>query len=322
MIVDLCGTPLAEARTKAARFVRKTAERLETNPETPLGFYRFAEAGQPFAGAQKGERLARGRYRNMVALTDKLEPKIRRAMRHLFKRLAAAALESGLIEAEPTLAQRKAAFEAQIIAITGAELADEIWDVVEDAVEYGVDSVTTEIAAFNVAAEVSATFDMDAVAAKDAAYSRVAQFASEVAQREQAAIKELVFNALDGQYDINTLADAIAAHFEDGVHASPSRTIPLEAWSELVARTEVSHAQNAAIMAGYAAGGVESIQWIAADDERTCPECSDLDGEIVKLGDPFPDSDDGVDSPPAHPACRCSTIGVYDDSGFGEEVAA
>jgi glycerophosphoryl diester phosphodiesterase len=43
--------------------------------------------------------------------------------------------------------------------------------------------------------------------------------------------------------------------------------------------------------------------WACADDERTCAECSDLDGEQVGLDDEFSSGDDRT---PAHCSCRCS----------------
>lgn len=37
-------------------------------------------------------------------------------------------------------------------------------------------------------------------------------------------------------------------------------------------------------------------EWSAADDERTCPFCSEMDGQVFELDDPFE----------THPNCRCS----------------
>lgn len=44
--------------------------------------------------------------------------------------------------------------------------------------------------------------------------------------------------------------------------------------------------------------------WITTLDDRSCPECEELDGEVAPLDAPFPG---GVMSPPAHPNCRCAT---------------
>ncbi len=46
-------------------------------------------------------------------------------------------------------------------------------------------------------------------------------------------------------------------------------------------------------------------EWTAATgDNRTCIVCEDLDGETATLDGDFPG---GIDGPPAHPSCRCST---------------
>lgn len=46
-------------------------------------------------------------------------------------------------------------------------------------------------------------------------------------------------------------------------------------------------------------------EWSAAtSDNRTCIVCQDLDGETATLKGDFPG---GIDAPPAHPSCRCST---------------
>ena len=46
--------------------------------------------------------------------------------------------------------------------------------------------------------------------------------------------------------------------------------------------------------------------WIATPDDRLCPVCEPMDGQVVGLGASFETGDgDQVLSPPAHPSCRC-----------------
>lgn len=47
---------------------------------------------------------------------------------------------------------------------------------------------------------------------------------------------------------------------------------------------------------GYKEAGVEKVEWIAVDDEKTCPECRKLDGKIFPI-DKVPDR--------PHYHCRC-----------------
>lgn len=56
--------------------------------------------------------------------------------------------------------------------------------------------------------------------------------------------------------------------------------------------------------------------WIASDDERTCAECQDLDGETADFDEEF---EPGVFAPPdPHPDCRCSVGLVRDEEGIGK----
>lgn len=80
-----------------------------------------------------------------------------------------------------------------------------------------------------------------------------------------------------------------------------------------IARTEIA--------AGYNYGGYYGImeaqtqgfigdtekEWITADDERTCPVCGGMDGQVVDLHSSFISKADGQAYflPPAHPHCRC-----------------
>lgn len=68
--------------------------------------------------------------------------------------------------------------------------------------------------------------------------------------------------------------------------------------SVLIARTETMRAVNSAAKDRYERNGVEKVEWLAAWDDRTCPECESLNGKIFNLGE-APDL-------PVHPACRCT----------------
>jgi len=86
-----------------------------------------------------------------------------------------------------------------------------------------------------------------------------------------------------------------------------------------IARTESSRAMNFATEEAYIESGVvEGKRWLTAFDERTCLECSSLDGKLVDLGDNFFDKGDeflglkldyeDVGHPPLHSRCRCTLV--------------
>lgn len=78
---------------------------------------------------------------------------------------------------------------------------------------------------------------------------------------------------------------------------------------ERVARTEAIHIMNEVTADSYVANGIEKCQFVADLSERTCDKCGDMDGKIVDVKYRVI----GVDYPPLHPACRCSTVPYYDD---------
>lgn len=70
----------------------------------------------------------------------------------------------------------------------------------------------------------------------------------------------------------------------------------------LIARTETLRAHNEGRKVFYREVGVTKVKWLTAQDERTCPECGSLDGQVFKI--------DEAPGPPKHPACRCTTVAV------------
>ena len=69
-------------------------------------------------------------------------------------------------------------------------------------------------------------------------------------------------------------------------------------------RTETMHYLNDATLRRYKDAGVEYVQIWAAEDERTCDECSKYHGKIYPI--------DKCPHVPFHPNCRCTIISVTD----------
>lgn len=168
------------------------------------------------------------------------------------------------------------------------------------------------------AASVATSFDLTPQAALDALYQRHLVFAKHVVDREKVALKGVLMQSLADGDGSDEVADNIRGLFVDGMHVVDDageivRTIPQDSWIDQVARTEISRANNAGVVSTYVEAGVETLIWLAAEDERTCPTCEDLDGAIAALGDPFPGTD--ATEPPEHTACRCTVIAGPDDAG-------
>jgi len=79
--------------------------------------------------------------------------------------------------------------------------------------------------------------------------------------------------------------------------------------AERIARTELANAYNhgqlESMRQAQEAGYLTNVEktWETADDERTCDECDTLGGETVGMDENF---SNGLESPTAHPGCRCS----------------
>lgn len=69
-------------------------------------------------------------------------------------------------------------------------------------------------------------------------------------------------------------------------------------------RTETMHYLNDATMQRYKDAGIKYVQIWAAEDERTCDECSKYHGKIYPI--------DKCPHVPLHPNCRCTIIPVTD----------
>lgn len=170
-------------------------------------------------------------------------------------------------------------------------------------------------------AELGTAFDVPPDAALAALDKQALDFSVSVSDDEAAALKAMIRQSFEDGIGANDLASQIADFFDAGVHRQLGdesgifREIPVDAWAEQVARTEVARAQNAGIIETYNGVGIDEVMWLAADDERTCPVCSDLDGETAKLGEPFDLSENGVTQPPEHPSCRCTVVATSTDSG-------
>ena len=77
-------------------------------------------------------------------------------------------------------------------------------------------------------------------------------------------------------------------------------------------RTEYNYIMNQAVIDGYQEADIEKYQILAALDERTCTECADWDLRLQDVGTEII----GVNYPPFHPNCRCTTIPYFEPDEF------
>lgn len=99
--------------------------------------------------------------------------------------------------------------------------------------------------------------------------------------------------------------------------------------AETLARTETINAHSSAALDRFDRANVDGVahgEWLAADDDRTCPVCRHLDGEVFRISEMrsgtfefeapegVPDHYSGTYrlKPPCHPNGRCSVQPVLD----------
>ena len=69
-----------------------------------------------------------------------------------------------------------------------------------------------------------------------------------------------------------------------------------------IVRTEVTRLANEGAVSYYKENKIKQVRWVASYGDRTCVECSGLDGQIFEINS-YPDI-------PLHPMCRCTLTPV------------
>lgn len=141
---------------------------------------------------------------------------------------------------------------------------------------------------------------------------RASELAKMVTETTYDAIRSVILNGLQVGATIPEISAGIETVFAE---AAGYR-------ADMIARTETIRAAADGSLAAYqqaqAAGALDGYGkvWIGTDDDRECPECSGLDGEIVPFDSVFSNQEDG---PPDHPNCRCA-LGAEPLDGSGRSA--
>lgn len=72
--------------------------------------------------------------------------------------------------------------------------------------------------------------------------------------------------------------------------------------------TEMSHATNEATFKRYEENNIQKYRYMATLERHTCHICQTLDGEVFDVDE----KKVGMNYPPIHPHCRCTTVAVID----------
>ncbi len=107
-------------------------------------------------------------------------------------------------------------------------------------------------------------------------------------------------------------------HGANRIATKISRAFNTSTWrARTIARTEVIRASNMARLMGWKQSGVvKRKEWLTAYDDRTCPECADMDGQTISIEEQFKGMQGNeqvfMQMPPLHPSCRCTAVPVIE----------
>lgn len=179
-------------------------------------------------------------------------------------------------------------------------------------------------------------FNLDDPNAIDFILSQGADLVDGIDDEVRAAIRVLLASSFEGNWDVRETARLMPSlvglsdrqagavtRFYASLIADPANSAgraadlaeayagrQLDARALVIARTETIRGANQGVVIGLAQAVDEGYldpnvqkEWIATDDDITCDECENLDGEQVGLDEDFSSGDD---APPAHPDCRCA----------------
>lgn len=129
---------------------------------------------------------------------------------------------------------------------------------------------------------------------------RTEEMASQVNSTTIDKLARTIAEGVDAGEGINQIGDRVSAVYDE---------FPL--WrADMIARTEVTSANNYGFISGYEQSGVANAkEWIATFDDRTRDSHAEIDGEIVKLDENFSNGLEYPGDPAGDPAetinCRC-----------------
>lgn len=134
------------------------------------------------------------------------------------------------------------------------------------------------------------SFSLADTAAAEFLDSYIPVFAQSTAAGYELAVRQLL---LEGVVHGASIPD-LAARIQDEV----MNLLPYQA--ERIARSEVIRAHAEGAVSALEDLGQERVEWLAAEDERTCPECGARDGHVYEISERPP--------LPEHPGCRCTWV--------------
>ena len=186
-------------------------------------------------------------------------------------------------------------------------IADAINRAVQNGADLGVNIALDQLQG----AGVGFDYTLVHTAARDWARQYGAQLVRNVTDTTREAIRQSVGRWYENGEPLSSLRNDLLS------------TVFSERRAQLIAMTETTKAAAEGTHIGYVESGVVTEEvWMTANDEKVCPYCGSLSGQVVAIGGSFFDKlpnelRTGLEQriarnpnvrfarPPAHPGCRC-----------------
>ena len=171
------------------------------------------------------------------------------------------------------------------------QLRDALARHIQDAATFGVD-----IGRGYVEAEILGVkffeWDLANTAAIEWALRMADSLTRDLQRVTTPRILRLVADWIDNSEPIGRLFERVRGDY--GYSEDRARTIAVTEVTRAFAQGNQEAWRESGVVAG--------MRWSTSNDELTCPICRPLNGTVAPLGGTFAD---GIESPPAHPRCRC-----------------
>ena len=259
-------------------------------------------------------------------IADALEPDVRRAYLAAVERLQrvidlgrlGAAIESGDV----------AAVNA---ALTTGRVATELRDVADLLRRLTLESMRVESVRLG-GLRLSTAFRVRNPLAVRAAEAQAARLVTRVSAETRAAIRAAIVSGVGAGESRSAVvarvraviglterqARALARFAASGASAASVeryRRRLLRQRAQTIARTETMAAANAGQQQAWRAAqdagllsGDAQRRWIVTPDDRLCPLCQSVGGQVTGINEPFRTPVGDVMNPPLHPNCRCTSV--------------
>jgi len=158
------------------------------------------------------------------------------------------------------------------------------------------------MAAVNFSESIGETFDLTDPVSTKYVQARSHEYASMVNTTTKDRINQLVAEGLEKGLSVAEMAATLEGYFENNNAMRATR----------IARTEAVNANNAGrVQAMLQSKRVKQHMWLSSRNARVRPQHKIADGEVVKVGEPFPSNTDGIDAAwPSSINEHCGTIPV------------